>query len=83
MKDHTPPRFAEYVLKKLISDHVYETQLGDFEEFYSDIAQRKGIKKVGMNLPQLSVSRFKSLVILWIIPKKNGERLVRPLPLEA
>lgn len=39
-----PPKLAEKILKKLLYDDVWKTTLGDFEEYYQHLHDKKGKK---------------------------------------
>jgi len=38
---YSPPRFAAFLLRYLVGDH-FDTPVGDFEEFYNEIARERG-----------------------------------------
>ena len=40
---HKPPKLAEFLLCWILPDGIWETPLGDFEEFYNSIAGEKGV----------------------------------------
>jgi putative ABC transport system permease protein len=42
MKSYTPPRIAEKILRAILPDGGWDTPLGDFEEFFRQLAQEKG-----------------------------------------
>lgn len=41
-KSQKPPRLAESILRSILADEGWDTPLGDFEEFYSHLAEEKG-----------------------------------------
>jgi len=41
-KSFKPPRLAERILRSILPDRGWDTPLGDFEEFYKNIAKEKG-----------------------------------------
>jgi putative ABC transport system permease protein len=41
-KSFRPPRIAEKILRSLLPDEGYDSPLGDFEEFFRNIAENKG-----------------------------------------
>ena len=43
LKSRKPPRSAERILRSILPDEVWETPLGDFEEFYSHLILEKGV----------------------------------------
>jgi len=40
---HKPPKTAEWILNFILPDREWKIPLGDFEEFYNEIADKKGI----------------------------------------
>ncbi len=44
----TPPKFAEYILRKILPDDGLDTPLGDFQEDYNEIATKDGLFKAKM-----------------------------------
>ena len=42
-RHHKPPKFAEFLLRRILPDGSWETPIGDFEEFYNSLARESGI----------------------------------------
>lgn len=40
---HAPPKIAEWILNVLLPDQEWKTPLGDFEELYNEIADKRGV----------------------------------------
>ena len=45
MSNQKPPKIAEKILSKLLYDDIWKTTLGDFEEYYTYLADTKGKQK--------------------------------------
>jgi len=56
-----PPRFAQWLLRRILTDKKYETPLGDFEEYYGELARTKG---------QTAATRWYWKQVLGLIPRR-------------
>ncbi|MGD9347160.1 MAG: ABC transporter permease [Candidatus Aminicenantes bacterium] len=43
-----PPKFAEFLLRRILPDGSWDTPIGDFEEFYNSLARERGILKANL-----------------------------------
>jgi len=60
------PRIAQWLLGRLLYDEIWQTPLGDFEEFFADLVRERGV--------------FKARIWYWsqvfyLLPRKIGEQL--------
>ena len=42
---HKPPKFAEFLLRRILPDESWDTPTGDFEEFYNSLAHESGRRR--------------------------------------
>jgi len=45
VRHYKPPRLAEALLGWLLSDALWQTPLGDFEEYYNEVAAKRGVPR--------------------------------------
>ena len=48
VRHHKPPKLAEFLLRRILPDGSWDTPIGDFEEFYSSLAQKRGVFRANL-----------------------------------